>query len=109
MEVGALDYTVVSEDTNYRSKKLVQILYRRCAPWQQVATLLKAFKDNDDKKFDTIVIQGVYNQERTIYEYTNGQLIFDRNVRLGSQTLKRYQIETDNGYAMDAVRIVVSE
>lgn len=106
---GALDYTVVNENTDYRLKKVVNILYRRCAPWQQVATLLKAFNDNDDKKFDTIVIQGVYNQEHTVYEFTNGRLIFDRNVRLGSQTLKRYQVETDNGYAMEAVRIVVSE
>ncbi|WP_338253613.1 zinc ribbon domain-containing protein [Dictyobacter halimunensis] len=106
---GALEYTVVNENTDYRSKKVVQILYRRCAQWQQVATLLKAFNDLDDKKFDTIIIQGVYNQEHTLYAFTNGQLIFDRNVRLGSQTQKRYQIETDNGYAMEAVRIVVSE
>ncbi|GCE25951.1 hypothetical protein KDA_14350 [Dictyobacter alpinus] len=106
---GALDYKVLSVDDGYGQKKIIRILFSHCVQWQQVATLVKAFSEHDDKKFETIVIQGVYNQERNVYEYTNGQLIFDRNVRLGSQNQQRFQIETDNGYSMEALRIVLSE
>ncbi|GER87313.1 hypothetical protein KDW_14750 [Dictyobacter vulcani] len=109
LEEGALDYKVLHEDDGYGQKKVIRILFQHCVQWQQIATLSKAFRELDDKKFETIVIQGVYNQERNVYEYTNGQLIFDRNVRLGSQTQRRFQLETDNGYSMEALRIVLSE
>jgi hypothetical protein len=110
LEVGALDYTLIDDEGGYGKKKIVRIAFRRCVPWQQVATLLRAFKEYDDAKFDTVTIQAVHSQEaKEMYEYTNGQLIFDRNVRLGSQTMNRFRIETDNGYSTEALRIVLSE
>ena len=110
LEPGALDYTLINDEGGYGKKKIVQISFRRCVPWQQVATLLHAFNEYDASKFDTVIIQATHSQEaREIYEYTNGQLIFDRNVRLGSQTLNRFRIETDNGYSTEALRIVLAE
>jgi hypothetical protein len=110
LEPGALDYTLINDEGGYGKKKIVRIEFRRCVPWQQVATLIRAFNEYDASKFDTVVIQAIHSQEaREIYEYTNGQLIFDRNVRLGSQTLNRFRIETDNGYSTEALRIVLSE
>jgi len=109
LEQGALPYTLINDAASYGKKRIVRIIYQRCAPWQQVATLLKAFKEYDEQKFDTIVLQGVLNKEADVYQYTNGQLVFDRNARLGSQTINRYQIETGNGYASDSVRIVLSD
>lgn len=109
LEQGTLPYTLIDDAASYGKKRIVRIIYQRCAPWQQVATLLKAFKEYDEQKFDTIVLQGVLNKEADVYQYTNGQLVFDRNVRLGSQTINRYQIETGNGYSSDSVRIVLSD
>jgi hypothetical protein len=74
-----------------------------------VATLLKALKEVKSDKFDSVIIQGVSEQNAGIYQFTQGQLCFDRNVRLGSETMNRYMIETGNGYEADAVRIVLSE
>lgn len=90
----------------------MNIIYPRCAAWQQVATLLKAFKDQQETNVDTIVIQGYWQQDDDALAtntFTNGHLIFDRNVRLGSQIMNRYQIETGNGFDSDSVRIVLSE
>ena len=109
LEQGSLPYTLINDTAGHGKKRIVRISYQRCAPWQQVATLLKAFKEYDEQKFDTIVLQGVLEKETDVYQYTNGQLVFDRNVRLGSQTINRYQIETGNGYASDSVRIVLSD
>ena len=109
LEQGALNYTIIDDQTGYGKKKIVRIAYPRCAQWQQVGTLLKAYQEVNTAKFDTIIVQGVYAQNTDVYAYTNGQLVFDRNVRLGSQTLNRYQIETDNGFAADALRIVLTE
>jgi len=109
LEQGALPYTLINDTASYGKKRSVRIIYQRCAPWQQVATLLKAFKEYDEQKFDTIILQGVLDKETDVYQYTNGQLVFDRNVRLGSQTINRYQIETGNGYGSDSVRIVLSD
>ncbi len=75
----------------------------------QVATLLKAFNEYQSDEFETIIIQGVREQDTSPYVYTNGQLVFDRNTRLGSQLLSRYQIETGDGMSSDSVRIVLSE
>ena len=90
-------------------KKIVRILYPRCHPWQQMATLYKALKEQRSDKFATMLIQGLYTQENNMYGFTNGQLQFDSNVRLGSQTMNRYQIETGNGFEADAIRVVLSE
>jgi hypothetical protein len=109
LEQGALNYTLVSEEESVGHKKTVRILYQRCIPWQQVATLLKALKEYQSDKFTTIIIQGVYGQENSVYGFTNGQLQFDRNVRLGSQIMNRYQVETGTGFENDSVRIVLSE
>ena len=109
LEQGALNYNVVSEEESVGRKKTIRILYQRCTPWQQVATLLKALKEQQSDKFNTIIIQGIYRQENGVYGFTNGQLQFDRNVRLGSQITNRYQIETGNGFEIDSVRIVLSE
>lgn len=109
LEQGALSYTVLDTMTNGQRKKIVRIIYPRCVAWQQVATLLKALKEQQDSRFETIIIQGYMSPESDVYTFTNGQLTFDHNVRLGSQTLNRYQIETGNGFESDSVRIVLSE
>lgn len=106
---GALPYTLVNDTERYGKKKIVRIAYRQCPGWQQVGTLLKALKEYDAADFDTIIIQGAFEQDKNTYYYTNGQLIFDRNVRLGSLIQKRYQIETGNGLSSDSVRFVISE
>jgi len=109
LEQGALPYTVVSDTVGDGHKKIVRIAYAQCIAWQQVATLLKACKERQEEGFDTIIIQGVLEQDAKAYSFTNGQLIFDRNVRLGSLITDRYQIETGNGYASDSIRIVLTE
>jgi coenzyme F420-reducing hydrogenase delta subunit len=109
LEQGALAYTVLDTTTNGQRKKIVRIIYPRCVAWQQVATLLKALKEQQDSRFETFIIQGYLSSDPDVYTFTNGQLTFDRNVRLGSQTLNRYQIETGNGFESDSVRIVLSE
>lgn len=90
-------------------KKIVRIAYPRCVEWQQVATLLKALKEQQEAKFESIIIQGVYSQDSHVYAFTNGQLQLDRNVLLGSSVMDRYLIETGTGLEGDAVRIVLSE
>ncbi len=109
LEQGALAYTVVDTTSQGGRKKQVRITYPRCVPWQQVATLLKALREQQETRFETIVIQGYLPQDTSPYSFTNGQLTFDRNVRLGSQTQNRYQIETGNGFESGSVRIVLSE
>jgi len=90
-------------------KKIVRIVYPKCIGWQQVATLHKAFKEQLEDGFDTIIIQGVFEQDPEVYDFTNGQLVFDRGVRLGGLILNRYQIETGNGLETDSVRIVLTD
>ena len=109
LEENALAYTIVDDTESVGRKRTVRILYPRCQAWQQIATLYKAVKEQRSDKFNTIIIQGVFAQESNIYGFTNGQLQFDRNVRLGSQTMNRYQIETGNGFEADAIRVVLSE
>jgi len=109
LEPGALAYTVTDTALVVNRKKIVSILYPKCAAWQQVATLLKAYKEQQDDKFGTVIIQGYWQQKSDIYVFTNGQLIVDRGVLLGSQKINRYQIETDNGFEVTSVRIVLSE
>lgn len=109
LQAEPLPYTLVGEAIADGHKKIVRVVYGRCASWQQVATLLQAFKEQSLEKFDTILIQGVLEQDKTTYAFTNGQLQYDRGVRLGSQTLNRFQIETGNGFESDSVRIVVAE
>lgn len=114
LEPDALAYTVTDTALVVNRKKIVSILYPKCATWQQVATLLKAYKEQQDEKFGTIIIQGYYNElgshnELGSYGFTNGQLTVDRGVLLGSQKIDRYQIETDNGFEVSSVRIVLSE
>jgi hypothetical protein len=106
---GALPYTLVTDAERYGKKKIVRIAYRQCVGWQQVGTLLKALKEYDAPEFDTIIIQGAFEQDKNTYYYTNGQLTFDRHVRLGSLVQDRYQIETGNGLSSDSVRFVISE
>ncbi len=109
LEQGALPYSVVDSTIGDGRKKIVRIVYAKGVPWQQVATLLKAFKEQQEENSDSIIIQGVPGQDANIYSFTNGQLTFDRNVRLGSVTTNRYQIETGNGYESDSLRIVLTE
>jgi hypothetical protein len=108
-EQGALPYTGTDETVQHGRRKVVRVTFQRCTSWQQVATLLKALKAYDTPTCDTIIIQGVQTNSTDIYSFTNGQLIFDRNVRLGSLTQNRYQIETENGFSSNSVRIVLSE
>jgi hypothetical protein len=104
---GVQTYTVVASEVE-NGKKIVSIAYPRCVNWQQAATLLKALKEQQEEKYPTTIIRGVFSQQNT-YGFTNGQLQLDRNVRLGSQTCKRYTVETGNGYAIDSVRFVLNE
>lgn len=109
LETGALSYTVVDDTIDHGRKKVVSIVYRPCTDWQQVATLLKAFKEQQAEKFETVIVQGFIEKDIGEDRFTLGQLRFDRSVRLGAQTINRYQIETGNGFSSDAVRIVLSE
>ncbi len=108
LEQGALAYTVVSSATGDGRKKIVRIVYPKGVAWQQVATLLKAFKEQQEDRFDSVIIQGVLDQDTQVYTFTNGQLVFDRNVRLGGLITNRYQIETGNGFESDSMRIVLT-
>ena len=108
LEQGALAYTIVDSTVGDGRKKIVRIVYPKGVAWQQVATLLKAFKEQQEDRFDTIIIQGVLEQDTLSYAFTNGQLVFDRSVRLGSLITDRYQIETGNGFESDSVRIVLT-
>ncbi len=109
LEEGALTYTVFHSTEGDGHKKMVRIVYPKCANWQQVATLYKACKEQLEGSFDTIVVQGVFAQDPDVYEFTNGQLEFDRGVLLGDMILNRYQIETGNGFEADSIRIVLTE
>lgn len=109
LEQGALAYTLVNSAIGDGRKKIVRIVYPKGVPWQQVATLFKAFKEQQEERFDTIIIQGVLEQNTLAYAFTNGQLVFDRKVRLGDLTTNRYQIETGNGFESDSIRIVLTE
>lgn len=112
LEQGALNYTLVSDDENVGRKRIVRVAYARCTGWQQLATLYKVLnecKEDRAKKFDTVVVQGVTDADADLYSFDNGQIIFDRGVRLGSEILDRYQLETGNGFAGDALRIVLTE
>jgi hypothetical protein len=108
----ALDYSLVSDDESVGAKRIVRVLYQQCPPWQQMATLYKVLqecKEDHAKKFSTVIVQGVTHAEPSFYNFDNGQLIYDCNVRLGSQILNRFQIETENGFAATAVRVVLTE
>jgi len=109
LEEGALAYTVVHSAVGDGHKKIVRIVYPKGAGWQQLATLHKAFKEQLEDGFDTIIIQGVFEQDTEVYAFTNGQLIFDRGVHLGGLILNRYQIETGSGFEADSMRIVLTE
>lgn len=109
LEPGAQTYTLIDSSVATGRKKIVRIAYPRCAAWQQAATLLKALKEQQEERFDTIIIQGVFPASPDVYAFTNGQLSFDRHVLLGSQKLTRYIIETGNGLESDSVRIVLTE
>lgn len=109
---GAQNYSLLSDDEIYGRKRVVRVTYLRCPAWQQMATLFKILqecKEDRASKFDTVIIQGFLEPESSLYNFTNGQLIYDRNVRLGSQVLNRYQLETGNGFSSDALRIVLTE
>lgn len=108
LEQGALAYTVVDASIGDGHKKTVRIRYAKGAAWQQVATLLKACKEQQEAQAETVLVQGFHEGETSLYNFTNGQLCFDRNVRLGGEILNRYQIDTGNGFETDSVRIVLN-
>jgi hypothetical protein len=109
LEEGALTFSIVHSAVGDGRKKIVRIVYPKGVAWQQVATLHKAFKEQLEDGFDTIIIQGVFEQDTEVYAFTNGQLVFDRGVHLGGLILNRYQIETGSGFEADSVRIVLTE
>lgn len=86
----------------------MRIAYAKGVAWQQVATLLKACKEQQESQLETVLIQGFLEGETSVYNFTNGQLCFDRNVRLGEKITNRYQIETGNGFETDSIRIVLN-
>lgn len=87
----------------------MRIVYPHCTGWQQAATLLQALKEQQDEQCSAIIIQGVLPQQANVYAFTNGQLQFERNVRLGGQVGNRYVVETGNGFASDSTRFVLNE
>lgn len=109
LEQGALPYTVVESSMGDGRKRTVRIVYAKGVAWQQVATLLKACKEQQEAQLETVLIQGVLEGGTSVYNFTNGQLRFDRNVRLGGLITNRYQIETGNGFEIDSVRIVLND
>lgn len=109
LTTGAQEYTVGESTVSDGKKKIISITYSRCAAWQQAATLFKAFKELQEKQFDIIIIQGTIARQQSTYGYTNGQLQFNRNTRLGAKLNNRYVVETGNGFASDAVRFVLNE
>jgi hypothetical protein len=108
LEQGALPYTVIDSSIGDGHKKTVRIAYAKGVPWQQVATLLKASKEQQEAQLETVLIQGFLEGESSLYNFTNGQLCFDRNVRLGDKITNRYQIETGNGFEADSIRVVLN-
>ena len=108
LEQGALPYRVVDSSIGDGHKKTVHIVYAKGVAWQQVATLLKACKEQQEAQVETVLIQGFLEGEASVYNFTNGQLYFDRNVRLGEKITNRYQIETGNGFETDSIRIVLN-
>lgn len=106
---GAQPYTIVESTIADGRKKIVRIAYANVTGWQQAATLLKALQEQQEEQYNTIIIQGVTPRQQDVYAFTNGQLQFDRAVRLGGSTSNRYVIETDNGFASDSVRFVLNE
>ena len=109
LESVAIPYTVVDEAIGNGRKRIVRIGYRACSQWQQIATLLKAFKEQPSDKYDTTIIQGIVTNTALPYTFNNGQFTFDRNVRLGSQLINRYVIETGTGLESDSLRIVLQD
>lgn len=108
----ALDSSLVSDDESTGGKRIVRVSYKQCPPWQQIATLYKVlqkYKEDRAQEFNTVIVQGLTHPDVNLYSFDNGQLIYDRNVRLGSQILHRFQIETDNGFTATAVRVVLTE
>lgn len=106
---GSQPYTVVENSVGVGKKQTLCIAYAGCAGWQQAATLLKALKEQQNEKCDTIIIQGVFSTQQDSSGFTNGQLQFDRNTRLGGSVSNRYIVETGNGFASDSVRFVLNE
>ena len=110
LTAGSQAYTVVENEVGDGKKQMLSIAYGACAGWQQAATLLKALKEQQNAKCDTVIIQGVIpSQPNASSGFTNGQLQFDRNVRLGGSVSNRYIVETGNGFASDSVRFVLNE
>ncbi|WP_201380893.1 zinc ribbon domain-containing protein [Ktedonobacter sp. SOSP1-85] len=109
LEREALDYKVLSDDQGYGRKKIIKIEFARSVPWLQVATLLNALSKYRSTSSDTIIIQGSYPQSSNLYDFSNGQLQYDHNVRLGSQMVDRYLIDSGTGLESDGVRIVFTE
>jgi hypothetical protein len=109
LPTGSQAYEVVENSVGDGKKQTVRIAYAGCAGWQQAATLLKAFKEQQNGKCDTIIIQGVLSPRQDSSGFTNGQLQFNRNVRLGGSINNRYIVETGNGFAIDSIRFVLNE
>lgn len=108
LATGSQAYTVIGSEVE-NGKKIVSIIYARCANWQQAATLLKALQEQQEDKYTTVVIRGILAQRQDTYGFTNGQLQFDRGVRLGARICNRYTLETGNGYSADSLRFVLNE
>lgn len=108
LATGCQTYNVIESNIE-NGRKIVSIAYQRCAGWQQAATLLQVVKEQQERAYKTTVIRGVFPQQQNTYTFTNGQLQFDRDVRLGDQISKRYVVETGNGYAADTIRFVINE
>jgi len=108
LAAGNQAYSVIESDVGDGKKQIVRIVYPRCTGWQQAATLLKALREQQDAKCETILIQGVLPRQAGAGSFTQGQLQFDRNARLGGQVSNRYIVETSDGFASDAVRFVLN-
>lgn len=109
LPAGCQTYHLAESHIENGQRKVITIIYARCAGWQQAATLLKALQENQEERYPTIIVRGVLTQQPDAYSFNNGQLQFDRKALLGSKVGRRYVLETGNGYAIDSQRFVLNE
>lgn len=109
LPAGCQTYNLAESHIENGQRKVITIIYTRCAGWQQAATLLKALQENQEERYPTIIVRGLLAQQPDAYGFNNGQLQFDRKALLGSKVGRRYVLETGNGYAIDSQRFVLNE
>jgi hypothetical protein len=105
---GVKAYTIIGSEEANGKRKIVRVAFPRSTGWQQAATLLKVLQEQQqDKKFNTIIVQGYIQQGPEKAGFNNGQLQFEREAILGGQKSSRYIVETGDSFAIDTARFVL--